>query len=312
MGPRIDRSESVAIPLARKSWNDKELIELALTLLAVIAGSLAAIGAFVGASYDKERVELVRKPALFLSCEPEFRLLDIAEGIKPAPRAALLTGRGARWIHLGSDGHGDTPEPFASCALTNYGQLPLFNMRMRLTLQNTGRRGASKSAGAFLDVPGLSPSATYSFALINGTSGTVAFAFEPALTVTRVDTGTQGAVPLFLSQELIDLEHRSAEPDPRRNTSAKRADSRETPTVHINDFLYGPKLLRARTNEAITFVNDDAEPHTVTGTKSAFDSGPIDSGATWVHRFTRPGTYSYICSFHPYMRGRIVVSSAAQ
>lgn len=312
MGPRCDRAESVTIPLARKSWNDKELIELALTLLAVIAGSLAAIGAFVGASYDKERVELVRKPALFLSCEPEFRLLDIAEGTKPAARAALLTGRGARWIHLANDDRGDTPQPFANCALTNYGQLPLFNMRMRLTLQSTGRQSASTSAVAFLDVPGLSPSATYSFALINGTSGAVAFAFQPALTVTRVDTGMQGVVPLFLSQELIDLEHRSEEPDPRGNTTARFGESSGTPVVHIKNFLYGPKLLRVRVNDAITFVNDDAEPHTVTGTKSAFDSGPIDSGATWVHRFTRRGTYSYICSLHPYMRGRIVVSSVAK
>lgn len=292
----------------QQGWNNKELIELGLTLLAVIAGSLAAIGAFLGASYDKERVELERKPALFLSCEPEFRQLDIAQGIKPAAHAALLTGGGARWIHLTSDGHVDAPQPFASCSLTNYGQLPLFNMRMRLTLQSAGRSRAATIARTYLDVPGLSPSATYPFALINGTSGQIAFAFEPTLTVLRVDTGGQGAVPLFLSEELIDLEHREAEPEYQRASQPAHGESSDTPVVHIRDFLYGPNMLQARTNQAIAFVNDDAEPHTVTGKHGAFDSGPIDAGATWVHRFTRPGTYSYICSFHPYMRGSIVVT----
>ena len=309
---RTRRSRTPPVNASEKAWNNKDLIELALTLLAVIAGSLAAIGAFLGASYDKERVEIVRKPALFLSCEPEFRLLDIAQGTKPAAHAALLTGDGARWIHLTSDDHGDTPQPFASCSLTNYGQLPLFNMRMRLTLQSIDHRGATTTARTFLDVPGLSSSATYSFALINGTSGTMAFAFEPTLTVMRVDTGMQGPAPLFLSSELIDLEHRIAKQDLQSTLHAKRGESTDAPIVHIKDFLYGPKVLRARTNEAITVVNDDAEPHTVTGIKSAFDSGPIDSGATWIHRFTRPGTYLYFCSFHPYMRGRILVSSAAK
>ena len=274
----------------------------------MIAGSIAASGAFLGASYEKQRVELERKPALFLSCEPEFRSLDIAEGTKPATHAALLTDGGARWIHLISDGHGDVPQPFASCALTNYGQLPLFNMRMQLTLQSTNQQHASRIATAFLNVPGLSPSASYPFALINGTSKTITFAFEPMLTVMRVDTGTQGAVPLFLSEELIDLEHRVEEPNLKTASNTKHGETNDAPVVHIKDFLYGPKVLRAHTNEAITFANDDAEPHTVTATRSTFDSGPIDSGATWVHRFTRPGTYSYICSFHPYMRGRIVVS----
>jgi plastocyanin len=293
-------------------WNNKERIELALTLLAVTAGSLAAIGAFLGASYEHQRVELVTKPALFLSCEPEFRQLDIAEGAKPAAHAALLTDSGARWIHLGSSGRGDTAQPFASCALTNYGQLPLLNMRIRLTLQSAYKRRASSMTRTFLDVPGLSPSATYSFALVNGTNGTLSYAFEPMLTVMRVDTGTPGTVPLFLSEELIDLEHRAEEADEPGLANANRDGRNNASVVHIKDFLYGPKLLHARTNEAITFANDDAEPHSVTATRGAFDSGPIDSGATWVHRFTRPGTYSYICSFHPYMHGRIIVSNVAK
>ena len=293
-------------------WNDKELIELCLTLLAVIAGSIAAIGASVGASYEKQRVDLERKPAIFLSCEPEFRVLDVAEGTKPATNTALLTDDGARWIHLISDGSGNTPQPFASCTLTNYGQLPVFNIRMRIALDPNFDQDPSAVTGTHLDVPGLSPTASYSFALVNGTSKKITFAFEPSLTLMRVDTGSEATVPLFLSSGLVDLEHRAQEPEVRKSTAAASSGSDDAPVVHIRDFHYGPRVLHAHTNEVITFENEDPEPHTVTATENAFDSGSIDSEAVWTHRFTRPGTYWYLCTFHPYMRGRIVVSDPTE
>lgn len=291
-------------------WNDKELIELVLTLLAVIAGSIAATGAFLGASYEKQRVDLERKPAIFLSCEPEFRVLDLAQGTKPAANTALLTDDGARWIHLVSNDHEDTPQPFASCTLTNYGQLPVFNIRMRMALQANSDHGDAQTSSTSLDIPGLSPTASYSFAMINGTGKRLLFAFEPALTLMRVDTGAQTAVPLFLSAELVALEHRVQEPQLQKSAATARVQSNDDPTVRIKDFRYGPKVLHVRTNEAITFQNDDPEPHTVTAIGNAFDSGSIDSGAAWTHRFTHPGTYWYVCTFHPYMRGKIVVSGA--
>lgn len=289
-------------------WNDKDVIELVLTLLAVITGSIAAIGAFLGASYEKQRVDLERKPAIFLSCEPEFRELDLAEGMKPATNTALLTDDGARWIHLLSDGQEDTPQPFASCTLTNYGQLPVFNIRMRIALHANSDRDDLPITRASLDIPGLSAAGSFPFALINGTNKKVQFAFEPALTLMRVDTGAQTAVPLFLSAELVALEHRVQEPELRMPTATVRSKSYDTQTIRIKDFRFGPKVLRVHVNEVITFKNEDPEPHTVTATDDVFDSGAIDSGAVWTHRFTRPGTYSYVCSFHPHMRGRIIVN----
>lgn len=292
-------------------WNDKELVELVLTLCAVITGSIAAIGAFVGASYEKQRVDLERKPAVFLSCNAEFRELDLAEGAKPATTTALLTDDGARWIHLISDGHQDTPQPFASCTLTNYGQLPVFNIRMRIALQTSSDHDGMHVARTFLDIPGLSPAASYAFALINSTNKRMMFAFEPALTLMRVDTGAQTTVPLFLSAELVSLEHRVQEPE-LRGSAIARDEPFDDPTVRIEDFRYGPSVLHVRTNEAITFMNRDPEPHTVTAIGNAFDSGAIDSGAAWTHRFTHAGTYWYTCSYHPRMRGRIVVSDTGK
>jgi plastocyanin len=38
-------------------------------------------------------------------------------------------------------------------------------------------------------------------------------------------------------------------------------------------------------------------------------SPPLQSGDTFAHTFARPGTYSYVCSIHPYMRGMVVVTA---
>ena len=64
-------------------------------------------------------------------------------------------------------------------------------------------------------------------------------------------------------------------------------------------------------NNTVTWVNDDIAPHTVTSdTSGQFDSGPIaDHGATWTHTFDTPGTYTYHCSYHPWMHGTIIVKS---
>jgi hypothetical protein len=185
------------------SVNKKDVIELALTLLAVIAGSIAASGAFVSASFEQQRVALEEKPTIFLACEPEFRTLDAAQGTKPETNAALLTNRGAGWIHIANVESGETPAPFARCTLSNYGRLPLLNLRLRLTF---------RGINATLDFPGLAASERYSFSMINGTNANVRFAFRPVVTLTRVDTGAEDTVVLFLSRSLIALEQRTTEP----------------------------------------------------------------------------------------------------
>lgn len=181
----------------------KDVIELFLTLLAVIAGSIAASGAFVGASYERQRVALEEKPTVFLACEPEFRSLDAAQGLKPEANAAFLTNRGANWIHVANVDSDETPAPFARCSLSNYGRMPVVNLRLSLMLQ--GKK-------AFLDVPGLESSERFTFSLINGTNANLRFAFEPTVAITRVDTDSDDTVALFLSRSLRSLQYRMIEP----------------------------------------------------------------------------------------------------
>ena len=62
-------------------------------------------------------------------------------------------------------------------------------------------------------------------------------------------------------------------------------------------------------NNTITWVNDDDVPHTVTADNGSFNSGNLNPGDSWTQTFTQPGTYTYHCNYHPWMRGTVIVKA---
>jgi plastocyanin len=60
-------------------------------------------------------------------------------------------------------------------------------------------------------------------------------------------------------------------------------------------------------NNTVQWVNNDTAPHTVTATDRSFDSGNLNPGDTWSYTFTKPGTYTYVCTYHPWMKGTVIV-----
>jgi plastocyanin len=60
-------------------------------------------------------------------------------------------------------------------------------------------------------------------------------------------------------------------------------------------------------NNTVTWTNNDYTIHTVTSDTGAFDSGLLNNGNSWTYTFTTPGTYTYHCAIHPFMKGTIVV-----
>ncbi len=60
-------------------------------------------------------------------------------------------------------------------------------------------------------------------------------------------------------------------------------------------------------NSTVTWVNDDTMPHTVTATDKTFDSKNLDPGQTYTYTFTLPGTYTYYCAYHSWMKGEVIV-----
>jgi plastocyanin len=63
-------------------------------------------------------------------------------------------------------------------------------------------------------------------------------------------------------------------------------------------------------NNTVIWTNKDSTPHTVTANDGSFSSGNLNAGDTYQFTFTQPGSYSYHCSYHPWMTGTIIVKQA--
>lgn len=75
----------------------------------------------------------------------------------------------------------------------------------------------------------------------------------------------------------------------------------------MRGFAYLPPRLEVVSGTTVEWTNRDAVPHTVTSPDGVFDSGLIQPGARWRHTFSRPGTYSFHCTPHPFMKGTVAV-----
>jgi len=95
-----------------------------------------------------------------------------------------------------------------------------------------------------------------------------------------------------------------------------------TPT----EVWYDPTVINVKVGDTITWLNDDKEGHTVTSGQSAgrfgwmsekqggfgepngiFDSGRFMPNDSWTYTFENAGTFSYFCTFHPWMEGIVNV-----
>ena len=77
-------------------------------------------------------------------------------------------------------------------------------------------------------------------------------------------------------------------------------------SVEIADFAFGPAEITIAAGGTVTWTNTDNQAHTATSSGN-FDTGAIDPDATASVTFDEPGTYTYICSFHPFMTGTVTV-----
>ncbi len=76
---------------------------------------------------------------------------------------------------------------------------------------------------------------------------------------------------------------------------------------------YLPASVTVAKGGSVVWRNNDPVPHTVTATTvptgaSHFDSGNMNPNATYTVTFTVDGTYNYVCSYHPWMHGTVIVT----
>ena len=77
--------------------------------------------------------------------------------------------------------------------------------------------------------------------------------------------------------------------------------------VKIDNFSFSPAALKVKAGTQITWTNGDDIPHTVVSDGQAFKSKVLATGEKFTFTADKPGTYSYSCSIHPNMTGKVVV-----
>jgi plastocyanin len=93
-------------------------------------------------------------------------------------------------------------------------------------------------------------------------------------------------------------------------TAASSAATNSAPKAYKVIMLvvgFDPSALTVKPGDKVTFVNNDLFPHTATADDKSFDSKSVAPAATWTYVAGKPGTHTYVCIFHPNMKGTIKV-----
>ena len=96
-------------------------------------------------------------------------------------------------------------------------------------------------------------------------------------------------------------------PPPPTETGGTSRD--EVVQVRMENIQFMPREVRVAAGGTVRWENTDTPPHTVTrpGGPERFDSGTLQPGKTFEHRFSAPGRCDYLCTIHPGQTGTVVV-----
>ena len=78
-------------------------------------------------------------------------------------------------------------------------------------------------------------------------------------------------------------------------------------SARIKGSAFNPSSIQIDAGSTVTWKNLDALIHTVTAVDKSFNSGNIAADGSYSHTFSKPGSYSIICTLHPFMKATVVV-----
>ena len=90
-------------------------------------------------------------------------------------------------------------------------------------------------------------------------------------------------------------------------SASTAAAAETTDQIDISDFEYLPADVTVKAGTEISWTNSDDAPHTATADDGSFDTGDLDRGDSKTVTFDEPGTFTYFCRFHPFMKATVEV-----
>jgi plastocyanin len=121
-----------------------------------------------------------------------------------------------------------------------------------------------------------------------------------------------GATPTLVpTKRLRGAQHATKSPKKAGKSKPATVTTAASTGVTIKNFKFAPSTSSVHVGDTITWTNQDIAPHTATASNGSWDTGTINKGKTGSHTFTTAGTFPYICSIHPSMKGTVTVLAAA-
>ncbi len=78
--------------------------------------------------------------------------------------------------------------------------------------------------------------------------------------------------------------------------------------VSISGMKFNPPTLEVAAGDTVTFTNEDSAPHTATANDGSFDTGRLSRGQSATVTIGAAGSFDYICSVHPSMKGNVTAN----
>ena len=154
------------------------------------------------------------------------------------------------------------------------------------------------------------PTTPHSISIHAGNVGTGSL--EGASRGSHTRWGFEYTVPITLRRYAPDrtsrrpvLEHDVSEMNARPATPPSRVG--DTVVVTIRDFKFVRDKITINAGDVVVWRNVDPVDHTVQIDGGGFESAVIGSHQTFSHRFATPGTFTYYCKPHPFMKATIRV-----
>ena len=144
---------------------------------------------------------------------------------------------------------------------------------------------------------------TFSLQASNATTSTIQ---GNSVGYSKILYGFEFTIPLHLKR-FGPWFHRSPKPAPLGAAAGAAAGGPVAAEIRMATYKFQTDTVVISTGGTVRWTNDDPVEHTITFDGTEPGSPPISRNGTFAHRFDRPGTYTYHCTPHPFMKGVVVV-----
>jgi plastocyanin len=131
--------------------------------------------------------------------------------------------------------------------------------------------------------------------------------FVPAVVVLAFGLSACGGGDDSETSTVTESAAEEVAPEPTGKAVPPGGDAARAEKVEIVDFAYDPDPVTVQVGGKVTWLNQDAAPHTASAEDGSFDTGTLQEGKLKSESFKQAGTYDYICTIHPDMHGTVEV-----